>query len=97
MERSFGDARRLQQQVDEEVARAVREAAQQQPGIRVERAEARGYNSYRCGSPTCVLATSAQPAWSPYRCRGTRVAPLRDGRRCALPCLMAAVSAARTP
>lgn len=48
MDRSFREVQRLQEQIDAEVARSVREAQQQQPGIRVERSEQRGSYGYRC-------------------------------------------------
>jgi hypothetical protein len=50
MDGSFRDMQRMQQQVDAELARAVRELQQQQPGVRVERSEQRGYGSYRWGA-----------------------------------------------
>jgi len=47
MDQSFRDMQRMQQQMDEELSRSMSELQQQQPGIRMERSEQRGYNSYR--------------------------------------------------
>jgi hypothetical protein len=37
----------MQRELDAELARGVRELSQQQPGVRIERSEARGVGSYR--------------------------------------------------
>jgi hypothetical protein len=49
MDQSFRDMQRMQQQMDADLARAMRELQQQQPGVRIERSEQRGYGSYRWG------------------------------------------------
>jgi hypothetical protein len=69
MDRSLLDLQRDMQRVDEEVARAVREAQQQVPSVRVERSEARSYSSYRwvaaawaCGRLSRARGGTGSPA-----------------------------------
>lgn len=54
MDRAFADMDRVQQQLDAELARNLRQLQeQQQPGVRIERREEKSPGSYRCVCASC--------------------------------------------